>query len=85
MFKLIRLAIYALVGYTVYQFVTDVIEADSALSASRGRGARGTGRRAAGTPMTGTKRGGGAGKPEVTSDSDGGAVRHRVGRGVVGT
>jgi hypothetical protein len=83
MFKLIRLAIYALVGYTVYQFVTDVIEADSALSTSRGRGARG--RRAAGTPMTGTKRGGGAGKPEVTSDSDGGAVRHRVGRGVVGT
>jgi hypothetical protein len=33
--------------------------------------------------MTGAKRGGGAGKPEATHDSDGGSVRHRVGRGVV--
>src|SRR5258706_13306486 len=79
MFKLIRLAIYALVGYTVYQFVSDVIEADSAQSASRGRGgARGgrTGR--ASSPITGAKRGGGSGKAEVTEDNDGGATRHRV-------
>ena len=82
MFKLIRLAIYALVGYTVYQFVSDVIEADAAQT-SRRRGARaGAGR--ASSPITGGKRGGGAGKAEETSDSEGGAVRHRVGRGVVG-
>jgi hypothetical protein len=33
--------------------------------------------------MTGANRGGGVGKPVQTQDSDGGTVRHRVGRGVI--
>ena len=85
MFKLLRLALYGLVGYAVYQFVTDVVNSEQASAPSRGRGGRGGG---GGSParqqLTGAKRGGGAGKPEATHDSDGGSVRHRVGRGVVG-
>jgi hypothetical protein len=85
MFKLLRLAIYAVVGYTVYQFVTDVIHADAeASSRPRGGGARGGRQRSAGgQQLTGARRGGGTGKTESTQDSDGGGTRHRVGRGVV--
>jgi hypothetical protein len=85
MFKLLRLAIYAMVGYTVYQFITDVVHADAEASrakSSGGGGGRG-GRPRAAQPMTGAKRGGGAGKGETTQDADGGGTRHRVGRGVV--
>jgi hypothetical protein len=81
MFRLLRLAVYGLVGYAAYQFVMDVVNADQSEAPSRGQGSRGGGR--ASTPITGAKRGGGAGKPEATHDSDGGSVRHRVGRGVV--
>jgi hypothetical protein len=87
MFKLLRLAIYAVVGYTVYQFVTDVINADAQASSGRSRGgsgARGGRQRSTGgQQMTGARRGGGRGKTEQTQDSDGGGTRHRVGRGVV--
>ena len=88
MFRLLRLAIYAVVGYTVYQFVTDVIHADAEASSrprgGGGGGARGGQRRSAGgQQMTGARRGGGTGKAESTQDSDGGGTRHRVGRGVV--
>jgi hypothetical protein len=81
MFKLLRLAIYGLVGYAAYQFVMDVVNAEPREAPSRGRGSRSGGRGS--SPMTGAKRGGGAGKPEATHESDGGSVRHRVGRGVV--
>ena len=84
MFKLLRLAIYGLVGYAAYQFVMDVVNAEPMNAASRGRGSRGGGGGSAGRQqITGAKRGGGAGKAEATQDTDGGSVRHRVGRGVV--
>jgi hypothetical protein len=83
MFRLLRLAIYAVVGYTVYQFVTDVINADAEASRGRTRGAGGGRQRSGGQQMTGARRGGGAGKTESTQDADGGGTRHRVGRGVV--
>jgi hypothetical protein len=82
MFKLLRLAIYAVVGYTVYQFITDVIHADAEASASRAQGAARGGRQRS-APLTGAKRGGAVGKPETTHEADGGGTRHRVGRGVV--
>jgi len=95
MFKLIRLAVYALVGYAAYYFVTDVINRVPAPQPARGGGGGGggrgrggnrgggRGRKSAGgaaTPITGRSK---AGKVEETMDNDGGAVRHRVGRGVV--
>jgi len=83
MFKLLRLALYGLVGYAAYQFVMDVVNSDQA-SASRSRGGRGGSGSPGRQQITGAKRGGGTGKPEATHDADGGSVRHRVGRGVVG-
>jgi hypothetical protein len=102
MFKLIRLAIYALVGYAAYQFVMDVINAEPQQSGGGGGPARdrsgrftsqrrgGGGDQERGTPairgarMTASQIGGGEGQPEMTQNSDGGSVSHRVGRGVVG-
>ena len=78
MFKLIRLAIYGLVGYALYQFVTDVVNvAEQGSEPNRGGKSK-----SGGTPsrMTGKRK---AGKPEETHDTDGGSTRHRVGRGVV--
>ena len=80
MFKLLRLALYGLVGYAAYQFVMDVVNAEPARG---GRTRVGGGGSPGRQQMTGAKRGGGAGKAEATHDSDGGSVRHRVGRGVV--
>jgi hypothetical protein len=78
MFKLIRLSVYALVGYAVYQFVSDVVQASEQQSSRRGnRGGNGGGE---GKP---TQRRRNIAKTESTEDSDGGSTRHRVGRGVV--
>ncbi len=81
MFKLLRLAIYALVGYAAYQFVMDVIE-----SAHQGQESAGGGRggdRAGAQRMSSARRRGGGGKTESTEDADGASARRRVGRGVV--
>ena len=78
MFKLIRLAVYGLIGYGLYHFVTDVINAaDEHSEPSRGGKSK-----AAASPnrMTGKRK---TGKAEETADVDGGSTRHRVGRGVV--
>jgi hypothetical protein len=98
MFKLLRLAIYALVGYAAYQFVMDLVhgaqqqEPQKAQAKSKGRptraGARasapsGGTKAVAGARMTAAARAGGEGKKEETHNPDGGTVRHRVGRGVV--
>jgi hypothetical protein len=90
MFKLLRLAIYAIVGYAVYHFVMDVVETSGERQGSQGGrrgGGQGRGTRSGGGQqqrLSGARRGGGGGgKAEVTADSDGGSTRHRVGRGVV--
>jgi len=98
MFKLVRLAIYALVGYAAYQFVMDVVNAEpreaggpsrdrSGRFKSQGRqnrGGQGGGPRSpGGTRMTAGNRAGGRGMAETTENPDGAAVSHRVGRGVV--
>lgn len=78
MFKLIRLAVYGLIGYGLYHFVTDVINA----AEERSEPSRGGKSKAAGSSsrMTGKRK---TGKAEETADVDGGSTRHRVGRGVV--
>lgn len=79
MFKLIRLAVYGLVGYALYTFVTDVMNvADKSEEPVRGRG--GKGKSASASRMTGKRK---SGTAETTHDMDGGSTRHRVGRGVV--
>jgi hypothetical protein len=98
MFKLLRLAIYAIVGYTAYQLVMEVVNGSAGRGSQSGGGGNrggGGGQRqrlgggasasalGGGNPMTATHRAGGQGKQEVTQDFDGGSVRHRVGRGVV--
>ncbi|HEY7117632.1 MAG TPA: hypothetical protein VH475_13670 [Tepidisphaeraceae bacterium] len=90
MFKLFRLAIYALVGYAAYQFVLDVLESSrqqpqtaGGQGQSRGRGGGGGTRASGEARMTAARRGGAAGKGEETTDADGASTRHRVGRGVV--
>jgi hypothetical protein len=81
MFKLLRLAIYALVGYAAYQFVMDVLESAHEGQASAGGGSGGD--RAGAQRMSSARRGGGGGKTESTEDADGASARRRVGRGVV--
>jgi hypothetical protein len=94
--KLIRLAVLALVGYAAYHFFTDVLNRQPETRGARGggggggRGGKGRGGRsgagrarsagAGAARMSGRSK---AGKVEETQDNDGGAVRHRVGRGVV--
>ena len=84
MFRLMKLLAYALFGYALYEFVRGMSDA----AGQGGQGATG-GRGSSSRPMRGADRGEGQisgpgeGRAEATLDSDGGSVRHRVGRGVV--
>lgn len=84
MFRLIKLAMYALVGYVLYELYQGM-SGEPARGGMRGSGARNAGsfgRRdefSSGQNVTG----GGQGRRIETLDSDGGSVPHRVGRGVV--
>jgi hypothetical protein len=88
MFRLLKLAAYALFGYALYEFFRGLSDTGAAES---GGGQRSMGGRRSGgaRAMRGADRGEGQisgpgeGRPEATLDSDGGSVRHRVGRGVV--
>lgn len=81
---LIKLAVYGLVGYAAYHFFTDVSsmieERGNEQSRGRKRGGRGGARGGGQAQMTGKAK---VGKTEETAESDGGSVRHRVGRGVL--
>ena len=84
MFRLIKLAMYALVGYVLYELY-------QGMSAEPARGGmRGSGRSNAGSfggadefARGQNVTGGGEGQRMETLDNDGGSVPHRVGRGVV--
>ena len=85
MFRLMKLLAYALFGYALYEFVRGMSD-----TAGMGGGQQSLGSgRSSSQPMRGADRGEGQitgpgeGKPEATLESDGGSVRHRVGRGVV--
>src|SRR3954471_8066735 len=97
MFKLLKLAFYALVGYAIYEFLRGAMggEMQSAWNrvteAAQGGGGGGGGQRAGGGPRNLHQRdparanmtGPGEGQFEATQETDGGSVRHAVGRGVV--
>ena len=86
MFRLMKLLAYALFGYALYEFFRGMSE--TAGMGGQGGGSMG-GQRSGGQAMRGADRGEGQisgpgeGRAEATLDSDGGSVRHRVGRGVV--
>ena len=90
MFKLIKLAVYGLIGYGLYQFIRGLTEGESALQAAGlGEGGRG-GRsrdlnRALDDSTSGRMNmtGPGAGARVTTNEASGGAIPHTVGRGVV--
>ncbi|HZL38027.1 MAG TPA: hypothetical protein VFC78_22115 [Tepidisphaeraceae bacterium] len=90
MFRLLKLAVYALLGYALYEFFrglsTEVEQA--AHESSGGQDGRQAQRQGGQNDFgTDTSRqamtGGGEGKAEETHNPDGGAESHRVGRGVV--
>ena len=78
MFKLIKLAFYALIGYAIYELYQGMKQQQGGGgggSASRSFG-EGGGRR-------GQLTGPGRGMEDVTGDETGSEMRHTVGRGVV--
>jgi hypothetical protein len=86
MFRLIKLAMYALVGYALYELYQGMTMPQSqrgSRSGAFGRGVSSSGDVGTGGGQNIT--GAGEGRTEDTLDSDGGSVRHRVGRGVVST
>jgi hypothetical protein len=85
MFRLIKLAMYAFVGYSLYQLYQGIV----AQQEQGGGAALGSNRRESSTSAAGGRgqnlTGAGRGRTVETLDSDGGSVRHSVGRGVVST
>lgn len=88
MFKLIKLALYGLVGYALYEFMRGMMQGEAALQATRQGGESGGGREfdralegdtGRMQNMTGPARG----QAVTTSEPSGESVTHRVGRGVV--
>ena len=80
MFRLIKLAMYALVGYVLYELYQGMTQQTDSFSSSGGRkSARSFG----GDLRSGALTGLAGGKTDITTDADGGQMRHTVGRGVV--
>ena len=86
MFRLIKLAIYGFVFYSLYQLYQGMMQQQQggrggAFPASRTQDYN------AGLSDTGSQNltGAGRGRSEETLDNDGGSVRRNVGRGVVST
>ena len=78
MFRLLKLAAYALFGYALYEFFRGLSD-----TAGAGGGQAMSGGRSGGSSraMRGADRG--EGRNEATLEPDGGSTRRRVGRGVV--
>jgi len=83
MFRLIKLAMYAFVGYSLYQLYQGMMQQQQGGGAGAFSGGTSEGGSAAsrGQNLTGA----GAGRTVETLDNDGGSVRHSVGRGVIST
>jgi hypothetical protein len=83
--RLIKLAVLALFGYAIYEFVQGMIHEVEAQGGGGNRGGsngrRGSARSfgALGQNISGP----GEGTAQSTLERDGGSVRHKVGRGVV--
>ena len=88
MFRLIKLAIYGLLGYAIYEFVRGMTQGEAAGQGAGGGQATGSGSRPANDALdSGTGRanltGPGVGQEVRTVEPSGESVTHRVGRGVV--
>ena len=84
MFRLIKLAMYAFVGYSLYQLYQGMMQQQQqagGTGAFSGGGSERGSARSRGQNLTGA----GAGRTVETLDNDGGSVRHSVGRGVIST
>jgi hypothetical protein len=77
MFKLIKLAFYAVIGYALYELYQGMKQEHG------GGGSGDQGRRSAPSTNRGQLTGAGEGMEDVTGDASGTAMRHTVGRGVV--
>jgi len=77
MFKLIKLGIYVLLGYTLYELYQGMMSGQygGGMSGNRGREFEGS----AQGRLTGRQ---GRGKRETTAEPSGASVSHKVGRGV---
>ena len=81
MFRLIKLATYALLGYALYEFFRGMSDTEAR---PRPRFAPGQSQGQRQGEMSGQRMtGGGEGTETETQGSDGGSTRHVVGRGVV--
>ena len=89
MFRLIKLAIYAFVGYSLYQLYQGIMQQQQAGGGGGGAfpASRTQDYNAGLSDQTSTQNltGAGVGRTEETLDNDGGSVRHNVGRGVIST
>ena len=85
MLRLIKLALYALVGYAIYEIYQGMTRDDSASSGSGGRRGSRDLRRALSSDegRMGALTGAGAGLREQTLDLHGTSIPHQVGRGVI--
>lgn len=81
MFRLMKLMAFALFGYAVYEFFRGMSESGGGGGGGFGQAMRSVGREA--SESFGQISGAGEGREEETLNTDGGSVRHRVGRGVV--
>ena len=91
MFRLIKLAMLGLFGYAVYEFFRGMVQ-DTQLGARMGEAFNQAKAGVQGQPQGAFGRGEGAGMnisgpgegaEEATLETNGGSVRHKVGRGVV--
>ena len=91
MFRLLKLMAFALFGYAVYEFFRGMTDTGGGgMGGGMGGGQRSMGNAMGGmseafglAPGQGQLSGEGQGRDEATLNTDGGSVRHRVGRGVV--
>ena len=84
MFRLLKLMAFALFGYAVYEFFRGMSESGSGGGGGMGRSmGQGMSEAFGLAPGQGQLTGAGEGREEDTLNTDGGSVRHRVGRGVV--
>lgn len=82
MFRLIKLAMYAMVGYVLYELYLGMTQQGGRApggGSAGGGGAFGGGQRG----NVGTLTGAGEGTTDTAAGTDGGEMRHTVGRGVV--
>ena len=84
MFRLIKLAIYTLLGYAIYEFIRGLAQGEDMVQTERGAsGSRELNEALEGSAGRTNMSGPGRGQRVRTEEASGESVPHRVGRGVV--